>query len=78
LEQQSGPQKRNMGIRSLNKMQEWIIKVTSQFLDELAAEPKGVLSKWSNNCGVLTKENIRSTGLIGVLFQKKRKKLNGN
>jgi hypothetical protein len=45
LEQEPGPQKWNGGIRSLNKMQEGIIKVTVQFLDGSPIEPKGVLFK---------------------------------
>jgi hypothetical protein len=53
----------------LKKMQEEIIKVTTQFLDGSPIEPKCVLSKYHNECGVLVKENVRSPGLIGVLFQ---------
>jgi hypothetical protein len=45
LEQEPGPQKWNRGIRSLNKMQEGIIKVTVQFPDGSPIEPKGVLFK---------------------------------
>jgi hypothetical protein len=37
-------------------------------------EPKGVLSKWYNDCGVLVMENIRLSSLIGLLFPKMRKK----
>jgi hypothetical protein len=50
-------------------MQEWIIKVTAQFPDGPPIEPKGILSKWWNDCGVLVRENVRSPGLIGALFQ---------
>jgi hypothetical protein len=63
LEREPGPQKRNMAIRSLNKMQQGIIKVTMQFPDGSPIEPKGVLSKWHNDCGVLVRENV-----IGELF----------
>jgi hypothetical protein len=62
----------------LNKMQEGIIKVMTLFPDGSPIEPKVVLSKWHNDCGVLAMESVRSPGLIGVLFQKMRKKLYGN
>jgi hypothetical protein len=78
LEQEPGPQKQNSGIQSLNKKHEGIIKVTMQFLDWSLIEPKDVLSKWRNDCGVLARENVRSYDLIRVLFQKRRKKLYGN
>jgi hypothetical protein len=51
MEQQPGPQKQNRGIRSLNKMQEEIIKGI--------IEPKGVLSKWCNGCGVLVRKKCK-------------------
>jgi hypothetical protein len=44
-------------------MQQGIIKVTMQFPDGSPIEPKGVLSKWHNDCGVLVRENV-----IGELF----------
>jgi hypothetical protein len=71
LDEEPGPQKqkRNRGIRSLNKMHEEIIKVTAQFPDGSPIEPKGVLSKWCNDCSVLVMENVRSPRLIGALFQ---------
>jgi hypothetical protein len=56
LEQEPSPQKRNRGIKSLNKMQEGIIKVTAQFPNESPIEPKGALSKWRNDCIVLVRE----------------------
>jgi hypothetical protein len=40
LKQEPGPQKRNRGIQSLNKMQEEIIKVTVHFPDGSPIEPK--------------------------------------
>jgi hypothetical protein len=61
LEQELDPQKRNRGIWSLNKMQEGIIKVTTQFPDTSPIEPKGVLSKWRNDCGVLAREKCKIT-----------------
>jgi hypothetical protein len=61
LEQEPGPQKWNRGIRSLNKMQEEIIKVTTQFPDGSPIEPKCVLSKWHNDCGVLAREKCKIT-----------------
>jgi hypothetical protein len=45
----------------LNKMQEGIIKVTTQFPDGSPIEPKGVLSKWRNDCGVLAREKYKIT-----------------
>jgi hypothetical protein len=42
-----------------------IIKGTTQFPDGSPIEPKCVLSKWSNDCGALARENVRSPGLIG-------------
>jgi hypothetical protein len=40
-------------------MQEGITKVMTQFPDESPIEHICVLSKWCNDCGVLTRENIR-------------------
>jgi hypothetical protein len=54
--------------QSLNKMQEWIIKVMTQFRDGSTIEPNGILSKWRNDCGVLARDNVRSPRLIGALF----------
>jgi hypothetical protein len=45
----------------LNKMQEGIIKVTAQFLDGSPIQPKGILSKWCNECGVLAREKCKIT-----------------
>jgi hypothetical protein len=59
LEQEPASQKRNMGIRSLNKMQEGIIKVTSQFPYESPIGPKCILSKWRNDYGVLVREKCK-------------------
>jgi hypothetical protein len=42
-------------------MQEWIIKVTAQFPDASPIEPKGVLSKWRNDYGVLAREKCKIT-----------------
>jgi hypothetical protein len=61
LEQEPGPQKWNRGIRSLNKMQEGIIKLTTQFPDGLPIEPKDVLSKWCNDYNVLAREKCKIT-----------------
>jgi hypothetical protein len=40
-------------------MQEGIIKVTAQFPDGSPIEPKGVLSKWCNECDVLAIEKYK-------------------
>jgi hypothetical protein len=53
----------------LNKMQEGVIKVATQFPNGSPIEPKCVPSKWHNDYDVLVRENVRSSGLIGVLFQ---------
>jgi hypothetical protein len=45
----------------LNKMQEEIIKVTVQFPNGSPIEPKGVNSKWHNDCGVLAMEKCKIT-----------------
>jgi hypothetical protein len=61
MEQELGPQKRNRGIQSLNKMQERIIKLTVQFPYGSPIEPKCVLSKLCNDCGVLAREKCKIT-----------------
>jgi hypothetical protein len=63
LEQEPGPQKpkRNRGIQSLNKMQEGIIKVMTQFPDGLHIEPKCVNAIWRNDCNVLAREKCKIT-----------------
>jgi hypothetical protein len=61
LEQELGAQKWNKGIRSLNKMQEGIIKLTTQFPDGSPIEPKGISSKWRNDWGVLVREKFKVT-----------------
>jgi hypothetical protein len=45
----------------LNKIQEGIIKVTTQFLDGSPIEPKGINSKWRNDYGVLVREKCKIT-----------------
>jgi hypothetical protein len=42
-------------------MQEGIIKVMTQFLDGSPIEPKGVNSKWRNDCGVPAREKCKIT-----------------
>jgi hypothetical protein len=42
-------------------MQEGIIKVTTSFPDGSPIEPKGVLSKWSNDYGVLAMKKCKIT-----------------
>jgi hypothetical protein len=43
----------------LNKMQEGIIKVTTQFPDGSPIKPKGVNAKWRNGCCVLAREKCK-------------------
>jgi hypothetical protein len=48
-----------MGIRSLNKMQQGIIKIMAQYADGSPIESVGVLSKWRNGCGVVAREKCK-------------------
>jgi hypothetical protein len=41
-------------------MQEGIIKVIVQFPDGSPIEPKGFLSKWHNDCGVVAREKCKT------------------
>jgi hypothetical protein len=70
LEQEPDPQKpkQNRGIWSLNKMQERIIKVMTQFPDGLPTEPKCVNSKWHNECSVLARQKYNITWIDWVAF----------
>jgi hypothetical protein len=44
---QPSPKKSKLkGIRSLNKMQQGIIRIMTQYADGSPIEPEGVLSKW--------------------------------
>jgi hypothetical protein len=46
-EKQPSPKKSKLrGIRSLNKIQQGIIRITMQYADVSPIEPEGVLSKW--------------------------------
>jgi hypothetical protein len=47
----------------LNKIHEGIIKVTTQCPNGSPIEPKGILSKWRNECGVLASEKCKITGI---------------
>jgi hypothetical protein len=47
-------------------MQEGIIKVTTQFSDGSPIEPKGVNSKWHNDCSVLAREKCMITWIDWV------------
>jgi hypothetical protein len=49
----------------------------TQYADGLLIEPKGILSKWRNNYGVLARENARLSG-PGMMFQKTCKKHYGD
>jgi ABC-type arginine transport system ATPase subunit len=54
LEKQSSPKKSLLRvIWSLNIMQQGIIRITAQHTDGSPIEPKDVLSKWRNDCGVV-------------------------
>jgi hypothetical protein len=59
-EKQPSPKKSKLrGIRSLNKMQQGIIRITVQCVDGSPNEPEGVLSKWWNDCGVVPREKCK-------------------
>jgi hypothetical protein len=42
-------------------MQQGIIRIMVQYADGSPIEPKGDLSKWRNNYGVVARENARSS-----------------
>jgi hypothetical protein len=70
-EKQPTPKKSQLRvIRSLNKIQQGIIRITTQYANGSPIEPEGVLSKWQNDCGVLVREKARSSGPGMRLFQK--------
>jgi hypothetical protein len=54
-------------------MQQDIIRITTQYTDVSPIEPKGLLSKWRNDCGVVVRENARLSGPM-TMFQKTCKK----
>jgi hypothetical protein len=57
LEKQPSPKKSKLrGIRSMKKMQQGIIRITVQYADGSPIEPKDILSKWRNDCGVVGKK----------------------
>jgi hypothetical protein len=59
-EKQASPEKSHLrGIRSLNKMQQVIIRITVQYTDMSPIEPEGVLLKWQNDCGVVVMEKCK-------------------
>jgi hypothetical protein len=37
-------------------MQQDIIRITAQYADGSSIEPKGILPKWQNDCGVIARE----------------------
>jgi hypothetical protein len=60
LEKQPSPKKRKLrGIRPLNKMQQGIIRITTQYTDGSSIEQKCVLSKWRNDCSVVAREKCK-------------------
>jgi hypothetical protein len=66
LEKQSSPKKSQLrGIQSLNKMQQGIIRITLQYADGSPIEPKGVLSKWRNEYGVVKREKMQDRLVLG-------------
>jgi hypothetical protein len=59
-EKQASPKKSHLrGIRSLNKMKQGIIRITTQYADGSPVEPESVLSKWQNDCGVVVREKCK-------------------
>jgi hypothetical protein len=47
------------GIRSLNKMQQGIIRIMTQYVDGSPIELEGILSKLQNDCSVVTREKCK-------------------
>jgi hypothetical protein len=43
----------------LNKIQQGIIRITAQYSDGSPIEPEGILSKWKNDCGVVSMEKCK-------------------
>jgi hypothetical protein len=59
-EKHASPKKSHLrGIRSLNKMKQGIIRITTQYADGSPVEPESVLSKWQNDCGVVVREKCK-------------------
>jgi hypothetical protein len=60
LEKQPSPKKRQlMGIQSLNKMLQGIIRIAVQYVDGSPIESKGILLKWRNDCSVVAREKYK-------------------
>jgi hypothetical protein len=60
LEKKPSPKKSQlMGIQSLNKIQQGIIRITTQYADRSPIEPKGVVLKWCNDSGVVAREKCK-------------------
>jgi hypothetical protein len=77
-EKQPNPKKSMLrGIWSLNKMQQDIIRITSQYPDGSPIEPEGVLSKWETTAVLLRGRNARSSD-PEMMLQKKCKKHYGD
>jgi hypothetical protein len=43
-------------------MQQDIMRITAQYADGSPIEPKGVLSKWQNDCSVVARKNAEMSG----------------
>jgi hypothetical protein len=43
----------------LNKMQQGIIRITTQYTDGSPIDPEGVLSKWRNDYGVVERKKCK-------------------
>jgi hypothetical protein len=60
LEKQPSPKKSQLReIRSFNKMQQYIIRITTQYAYGSSIEPKDVLSKWWNDYGVIARKKCK-------------------
>jgi hypothetical protein len=71
LEKQPSPKKKQQrGIRSLNKMQQDIIRIMTQYTDGSPIEPKCVLLKWQNDYDVVARKKWRNMQFGGMMFQK--------
>jgi hypothetical protein len=66
LEKQPSPKKKQLrGIRPLNKMQQGIIRIVEQYTDGSPIEPKDILLKWRNDCGVVVRKKMQDHLVLG-------------
>jgi hypothetical protein len=62
----------------LNKMQQDIIRITTQYTNGSPNEPKGILSKWKNDRGVIARKKNAISSSPRMMFEKTCKKHYGD